>query len=513
MTAAGAGSGMPPAFVTSHPESKAHLRALALAIVDAVAEGSPHNRPYSGIDPVDLAALIAAIDPCPDEGVELGELLAQVSEAVFAHGIDVSHPHCAAHLQCPTLLPAAAAELAIGVTNQSLDSFDQAPAATLVEDHLVRWLAATLGLPRGSGVLTSGGTASNLLALLLARERASAGLDGRPAGAGLPAEHAQWRIVASAAAHDSVRRSASVLGLGTQAVVGVATDDRGRMDVAALDATIAVLTEAELTPIAIVATAGTTDLGAIDPLPDIAARAGEHGAWLHIDAAVGSALALSPRLAPLLTGIEQADSITADLHKLWFMPIGASALLVRDVALLDAVHHHSDYLNRTDDEADGVLNLVGRSLDTSRRFDALKILVGLRATGRLRMAAMVEQLVDLAASAARSVTSHDDLELLAEPSTVTVVFRWNPAGERLSDGVLDAVNVAAQRTLLRSGLAIVGRTRLDGQVALKLTFVNPLAREADVRRLLELVADAARAHRGSTRLTVTRPRPSDCQPG
>ena len=109
------------------------------------------------------------------------------------------------------------------------------------------------------------------------------------------------------------------------------------------------------------------------------------------------------------------------------MPIGASALLVRDVALLDAVHHHSDYLNRADDEADGVLNLVGRSLDTSRRFDALKILVGLRSTGRRRMAAMIEGLVDLAAAAARAVEDHGELELLAPPSTVTVVFRWRPA--------------------------------------------------------------------------------------
>ena len=164
------------------------------------------------------------------------------------------------------------------------------------------------------------------------------------------------------------------------------------------------------------------------------------------------------------------------------MPIGASALLVRDVALLGAVHHHSDYLNRADDEADGVLNLVGRSLDTSRRFDALKILVGLRATGRRQLAAMIEQLVELARYAAGAVDAHDELELLAEPSTVMVVFRWRPAGEPIADDVLDAVNVAAQRALLRSGRAVIGRTRLDGRVALKLTLVNPLTGAADCGR-------------------------------
>ena len=482
-----------PAFLSADPRSHAQLRAHALAVVDAVAGARLHERPFSGADPPTLAATIAAIDPCPQEGVALHELLAQLRDDVLAHGANVSDPRCAAHLQCPTLLTAAAAELAIGATNQSLDSFDQAPAATLVEDHLVRWLAATLGFAGGSGVLTSGGTASNLLGLLLAREQACARIDGRDRAAGLPAQHARWRIVASAAAHDSVRRSAAVLGLGTGSVVAVATDAAGRIDVAALDRELAALAPAELQPIAIVATAGTTDLGAIDPLPEIVERARECGAWLHVDAAVGSALALSPRLAPLLAGIERADSITADLHKLWFMPIGASALLVRDVALLGAVHHHSDYLNRPGDEADGMLNLAGRSLDTSRRFDALKVLVGLRSTGRRRLAAMVEQLVDLARDTARAVDAHADLELLAEPSTVTVVFRWRPADASPGGDALDAVNVAAQRALLRSGRAIVGRTRLHGRVALKLTLVNPLAREADVRELLELVAGAARA--------------------
>ena len=117
--------------------------------------------------------------------------------------------------------------------------------------------------------------------------------------------------------------------------------------------------------IAIVGTAGTTDLGAIDPLDAIADRAQELGAWFHVDAAVGSGLMLSDTHRRRLDGIERAHSITADLHKLWWMPFGASALLVPDVAELRAVHHASVYLNRPEDEAEGQLNLVGRSLDTS----------------------------------------------------------------------------------------------------------------------------------------------------
>ena len=482
------------ALVSADPLSHAALRAHALAVADAVAEALAAGRPCSGADAAAVARAIEAIDPCPEDGLPFADVLAGLRDDVLAHGVVPSDPRCAAHLQPPTLAAAAAAELAIGATNQSLDSFEQSPAATLVEDRLVRWLAQTLGLRGGSGVLTSGGTAANLLGLLLAREQACERLRGRrEPGAGLPPQAARWRIVTSAAAHDSVRRGAHLLGLGTGAVVGVATDAAGRIDVDALDATLDALERAGLVTIAIVATAGTTDLGAIDPLAQIAVRARERGAWLHVDAAVGSALALSERLAGLLDGIEQADSITADLHKLWFMPIGASALLVRDVALLAAVNHHSDYLNRAEDEADGTLNLVGRSLDTSRRFDALKILAGLRTTGRRRLAAMVEQLVELARRAGELVGDHDELELLAPPSTVMVAFRWRPAGARADEDAVDDANVAAQRELLRSGRAVVGRTRLDGRVALKLTLVNPLATEDDIRELLALVARTARA--------------------
>lgn len=489
-------TGEPPPFLSADPASHARLRACALSVADAVAAAFAVAGPCPEADPAQLAAAIEALDPCPEEAVAFDGVLAELSDAVLAHGVQTGHPRCAAHLQPPALMTAAAAELAIGLTNQSLDSFEGSPAATLAEDRLVRWLAQTLGLPGGSGVLTSGGTAGNLLGLLLARERACARVSRADPAAGLPPDAARWRIVTSQGAHDSVRRSARLLGLGTGAVVAVATDAEGRIDVAALDATLDALAQARLTPIAIAATAGTTDLGAIDPLAAIADRARDCGAWLHVDAAVASAFALSDRLAPLLHGIERADSITADLHKLWFMPIGASALLVPDVALLRAVHHSSDYLNRPEDEAGGMLNLVGRSLDTSRRFDALKILVGLRSTGRRRLAAMLEHLVDLARRAGEIVDAHDELELLATPSTVMVVFRWRPAAGVRTDDALDAANTAAQRALFARGEALVGRTRLDGRVALKLTLVNPLAGEEDVRGLLDLVARTARAHHG-----------------
>ncbi|RIQ21877.1 pyridoxal phosphate-dependent decarboxylase family protein [Jiangella rhizosphaerae] len=474
-----------PLFLDGSPAAHDALRS-AVAEVLAVLTATDRRGPFPAVGPARLRETAAAIEPLPEDGEPLGEVLADVGRTVLAQGARVTDPWCAAHLHPPTLLTAAAAEVAIAATNQSMDSYDQAPMATYVEDRLVGRLNELIGLPEaGSGVLTSGGTASNLLGLLLARDHAAGGanLSGLPAGAG------RWRILASAGAHVSVRQAAAVLGLGRDAVVAVSTDDDGRMDVAALDRTLDQLAQTGAVPIAVVGTAGTTDTGAVDPLAALADRAAAAGAWFHVDAAVGSALVLSERLRPLVAGLERADSITADLHKLWWQPIGASALLVRDAAALGSVREPADYLNRTED--DDVLNLVDRSLDTSRRFDALKILVSLRATGRRRLAGLVEHLVDLAAKAGEAVRRRPDLELLAPPQTVTVLFRCRPDG--VDDSLQDRLNVDVQRRLLASGRAVVGRTRYRGRVALKLTFTNPLTTHDDVAALLAAIAAEASA--------------------
>lgn len=459
-------------------------------VVEALARVGGTSGPRSAIAAEELRSRVEAIEICPDAGLGMQAALHEVEEVVLAHGVRVGDPSCAAHLQCPPLAAAAAAELAIGATNQSMDSFEQAPAATFVEDHLVRWCAGLLGLgPDPSGVMTAGGTASNLLGLRLARDRAARCTGHDVDSHGLPAEARGWTIVTSAAAHDSVHRAAALLGLGRDAVLPVEVDRAGRMDLGALDGALARLDSAGARTIAIVATAGTTDLGGIDPLGAIAPRARVRGAWLHVDAAVGSALALSERLRGRLAGIEAADSVTVDFHKLWWQPLSASALLVGESASLDALRRPTDYLDRDDDE--GVLNLVSRSLDTSRRFDALKLLISLRTVGRRGMAEMVERVVRLTELAAESISARAALELVAPPSTAMVCFRLaQGVGPADADG-RDALHRAVQRSLFDSGRAIVGRTRIGGAVVLKLTLVDPRTRPEDLDRLLDDVVEEA----------------------
>src|SRR3954468_5583828 len=202
------------------PETRDQFEQAAAQVAAAGSRAAALPGPRSATTPDELQRAVAGIDLLPEAGAPLDEVLQEL-QPVLEGAIRLGDPYCVAHLHPNPLIAAAAAELAVGATNQSMDAFDASPAATFVEDALVQELAKLHGLPHGSGVMTMGGTASNLLGLLLARD--AAGDDVRRNG--LPRN--AWRIAASAASHDSIRRSAALLGLGTDAVIALPTDDQG----------------------------------------------------------------------------------------------------------------------------------------------------------------------------------------------------------------------------------------------------------------------------------------------
>lgn len=486
-----------PAFLDGSPASHQALREVvdrllrALETVDVGADGA-----WAGTPATELRAAIDELTVLPDDPTSIDHLVETLESLLLPNAVRPWRPSTIAHLHPPTLLAAAATEALIGSANQSMDSFDQGPAATFLEDHLSRSIAELIGLPStATGIMTAGGTASNILGMVLARERFARELGLDVAEEGLPPEASSWRIVTSAASHFSVARAAMLLGLGRQAILTVPTDSIGALSVAALDDVVAAAQAAGERVIAIVGTAGTTDLGAFDPLAAIADRAERLGAWFHVDAAVGGAFALSDRLVSRLDGIERAASVTIDLHKLWWQPISASMLLVRDEAAFELIRRHSDYLDRDDDVAAGVLNLVGRSLDTSRRFDSLKAFVSLRHVGRRQLAAWLDHLVDLAHEVAQVIDRRPGLELLTEPQSVMVLFRWvgetPPGAEARDKSELDRINTEIGRRLFESGDAVIGRTVVDGRVALKLTLMAPTMTLDEVVGILDLVLPSA----------------------
>jgi len=421
---------------------------------------------------------------------EAGELYAQ--NAVWFH-----HPSYLAHLNCPVVLPAVAAEAMLGAINTSVDTYDQSLVATLMERRLVRWTSERIGFAGGDGVFTSGGTQSNLQALLLARHRAEhTSEEGRETL--LP----RLRVLATEAAHFSVSRSAELLGLAPDAVRTVPVDADGRMDPTALRLLLARLDALGEPVMAVVATAGTTDRGLIDPLDAIADLAAEHGVWLHVDAAYGGGLLVSTTRRHLLDGIERADSVTVDFHKTYFQPVSSSALLVREPADLAAVAHHADYLNPAAEaaSAEAEPNQVDKSLQTTRRFDALKLWITLRAVGPEELGGMVDRVCDLATQVRGLLEDDPDLHVLGTTDLSTVVFRFHPAG--LEDSRADELQPLIRRILFQSGRAMVARTTIEGTAHLKLTLLNPEATLADIAAVLDLVRATGRGLLAGTRLAA-----------
>lgn len=441
--------------LASGPEGPDALRPLLDTVLDALREGGrARGGPLPAGGPEAVAAAVAATvrDVLPEEGDP--DALRALVHAVAAGAADPAEPLCAAHLHCPPLAVAVAADLAASVLNPSLDSWDQAPAASALETLVTRELAREIGL--ADSVVTSGGTEANQLALLLAREAFGGSV----------------QLVCGANAHHSLPRAAWLLGLPDPVVVPAPS---GTLDPAALDE---VLTRFPR-PLLVAATAGTTDAGLIDPLPEIAGLCAAHGARLHIDAAYGGGLVFSERHREKLAGLEAAHTVTLDLHKLGWQPVAAGLLAVarpRDLAVL---HQRADYLNADDDTEAGYPDLLGRSPRTTRRPDILKIAVTLRTLGRAGLGTLVDQVCARAREFAAQIQNHPGFELYDRPVISTVLFR--PAG------ATDEAVAGVRRTLLHEGRAVVGRARLDGRLWLKATLLNPHTRPDDLADLLKLV--------------------------
>lgn len=494
---------LPPSVLAGSREGLAEVSATFGAAIASARSARRPGGPLPQGRPADvLAAATRALGPpgLPEDGVGADLAVSRLAAMLVEHGLDLSHPMAAAHLQPPPLAVAVAADTLASASNASLDTYDSGPSAIAVERWLINGLAklARLG-EHADGVLTPGGSMSNLLGLLLARDAAAhhRGVDARRDGvAALPGPV----VFCSELAHFSVHRACAALGLGEDAVRPLPVDARRRLRADVLDAELRALGDA-CTPVAVIATAGTTDFGTIDPLPSLAEVCAEHGTWLHVDAAYGFGALFSDRLAPLLAGIELADSITLDLHKVGWQPAAASVLLVSDLGAFRALDRTVAYLNPADDAGAGYDGLLGRSLQTTRRPDAVKVAATLLAYGRRGLGEMVDICHDLAVHAQHRIAAEPELELLSTAELTTVVFRYRVDGADARR--LDRLNGALRRRLLESGTALIGRTSVrtlgpdaHETVCLKFTLLNPTATPADIDDLVDAVL---RAGRESTR--------------
>ncbi|MEI2264636.1 pyridoxal phosphate-dependent decarboxylase family protein [Erwinia sp. CGal63] len=426
------------------------------------------------------------------EGLGNQAAIERAIELFLKDSLSVHHPQCVAHLHCPSLVISQAAEVLINATNQSMDSWDQSPSATIIEMKLIEWLRAQVGYQAGdAGVFTSGGTQSNLMGLMLARDAYFARRGHSVQQDGLPGDLSKIKVFCSENAHFSVQKNMALMGLGYRSVTLVKTDRFARMDTADLRDKLAQAQANGEQVLAIVATAGTTDAGAIDPLREIAGIAAEHQTWLHVDAAWGGALLLSEHYRHYLDGIELVDSITLDFHKQYFQTISCGAFLLKDPSNYELMRYQAAYLNSEFDEAAGVPNLVSKSLQTTRRFDALKMWMGLEALGQQQYAQIIDHGVTLAQQVASYVAEQPSLELVMEPQLASVLFRFRP--QQGDDAAIALLNQKIGDALLDSGKANVGVTEHNGVTCLKMTLLNPTVTLEDIKLLLALVERTAAA--------------------
>ena len=490
------------ALLCNDAQSIADYESAMAQATQAVANWLKDEKMYTGGSIKQLRSEIS-FNPSKD-GLGLEGALNRAIELFLNKSLKVHHPHSLAHLHCPTMVTSQIAEVLINATNQSMDSWDQSPAGSLTEVQLIDWLRQKVGYGSGTaGVFTSGGTQSNLMGVLLARDWCIAknyqNSDGQPWSVqrdGIPADAMQKvKVICSENAHFSVQKNMAMMGMGFQSVVTVPVNDNAQIDIAALEKTMQALQDDGKIVACVVATAGTTDAGAIDDLKAVRALTDKFGAWMHIDAAWGGALLLSNEYRDMLDGIELSDSVTLDFHKHFFQSISCGAFLLKDEQNYRFMHYEAEYLNSAYDEEHGVPNLVSKSLQTTRRFDALKLWMTIEALGEELYGSMIDHGVKLTRQVAEYIKATDGLELLVEPQFASVLFRVVPTGYPAE--FIDSLNQNVADELFARGEANIGVTRVidarqDVQ-SLKMTTLSPVATLENVQALLaQVLAEAER---------------------
>jgi L-2,4-diaminobutyrate decarboxylase len=395
------------------------------------------------------------------------------------------HPCYVGH-QVTSPLPASAlADLVTSMLNNGQGIFEMGPAGVPIERATVLWLAKRLGLPPGAdGVFTSGGSLGNLTALLAARQ-ACAGQDAWTMGA-----HAgpPLAVLASVEAHYSVRRAVQVMGWGAEGAWPVPVDERFRMRPDALEEAQRAAERAGRKVIGVVASACSTATGAFDPLGPIADYCAPRKLWLHVDGAHGAAVALSPKYAHLVAGIERADSVVCDAHKLMLVPSLATAVLFRDrQRSYGAFAQEASYIFAAAAEDVAWKDPALRTLECTKRMMALPLFVTLASMGPCAIGAYIEEMIERARSFADMVRDAPDFELAIEPECNIVCFRWvTNTGAQSAD-----IQTRLRERVVRSGKYYLVQTTLPMGTFLRVTIINPRTTDDDLLGLLQAVRDAA----------------------
>ena len=406
-------------------------------------------------------------EPMPEKGADPFDVLEEVVRDVLPNTLHVDHPRFFGFVPSPNNFVGVLADALAAGFNVFAGTWISGAGAAQIELVTIDWLRARCGLPdTAGGLLTSGGSMANVTALATARH---AKLDDRIEGA---------VAYCSDQTHSSVKRAFRLLGFAPDQLRRLPSDRQYRLDRDALRTAVADDRAAGRRPFCIVANAGTTNTGAVDPLPELAAYAREEDLWLHVDGAYGAAAVLSDRGQERLAGLGRAHSLSLDPHKWLFQPFEIGGVLVRDrTALRAAFQVHAEYLEDAQGEVEEV-NFSDYGPQLTRSFRALKLWMTLKVFGRKRVAAAIRSGFERAEQVEAILRERPGWEVVTPADMGIVTFRRYPDGA--ADEQVDTLNQRLARSLTRGGTAMISTTRLDGRPVLRMCPINPRTTEADL---------------------------------
>ena len=412
----------------------------------------------------------------PAEGKSLADLKTDIA-TYLAYTVKTAHPAYFNQLWGGFSAPCFMGDMLTSATNTSMYTHEVAPVATLIEKTLIAKMGNLIGFSEPDGQFTTGGSNGNLMAMAIARHQAMPALkqEGMINGP---------RLIAfvSANAHYSFAKAAHLLGLGTTHLWKVPVDQNGRMVVSELEALIAKAQAQGACPFFVVGTAGTTVQGAYDPFADIGRVAQREGLWFHVDGAWGASVLLSPTHRHLMQGVEQANSVVWDAHKMMGMTLMCSVLLVKQRgAMLNTFSTHgTDYLFHAG-EADPI-DLGPSTMHCGRRVDAVKLWLAWKHLGDRGWEATIDRYFALAAHAEAIINAHESLELVTPRQSLNLCFQYIPKNSQQNANDL---TLKIRQALLETGVAMVNYAQIDDKTIFRLVICNNQTRQADIEAFFE----------------------------
>jgi glutamate/tyrosine decarboxylase-like PLP-dependent enzyme len=473
--------------MTSESLSEQHKK-LGRAVTSLISEHAARleSAPVaSSATPAELKRLFD--EPMPIVGTPAEELLERFARDIEPHAMQIPSPRYFGQFNPTPLAIGVWADALCSALNQNAGAWRNGPTSALIETQVISWLCELVGYGAGAfGVLASGGSEANLIALKCARDKVSAEICNR----GVRAAERELTVYASEQCHFSVEKSVDILGLGRHSLRKIATDERFHIRLDLLRAAIEKDRSEGRTPFCIVGIAGATSTGVIDPLPELAEIARENDCWFHVDAAYGGGLAFSERHKDKLAGIELANSITFDPHKWMFVPFACGTTLVRDGGnvLRDSFDISPEYLSEDRGGADVQYDFFRYGQMGTRRFNALKLWMAFKFMGKRGYAETTERHIELTEYFAERLDELADFERVGEVETAVCCFRYLPESVRaLGPDDQDRIQQALQQRVEKSGNAFFPSTILHGRRALRVNINSYLTERRHVDDLVELL--------------------------